>query len=139
MTIEQIVAYPIHEDEYLEHIAHTFGSKFFHLQFEPLNCVLTAELAPAYNGGVSNLYALSNGGFYLSPSSDENYDVVCKNGFVGTLSAEAMGIASSMMAYGLLSFSGNEQMAQMCAEHSHLLFGYLMDHPESTEILQTIQ
>ena len=138
ITIEEVAAYPIHEDERLEHIAHTFGSKFFHLQLEPLNCVLSAELAPAYKGGLSELYALSNGGSYLAPPSDENHDVVCENGFVGTLSAQAFGIASCMLAFSHLSFSGNEELAQMCAEHYHLLYGYATHHPEATAILQTI-
>lgn len=135
MTIEQVVAYPVPEDERLEHIAHTFGPRF-PLQIEPLVYVLTAELAPAYNGGYWEFYALSNGAFYMAPSSDEDFAVICENGFVGTLSADALGIAACLYAYSHLSFSGNEDLARMCAEHYHLLREFMMDHPEARAILK---
>lgn len=135
MTIEQVVAYPVPEDERLEHIAHTFGARF-PLQIEPLIYVLTAELAPTYNGGYWEFYALSNGGFYMAPSSDDDFAVICENGFVGTLSPEALGITASLYAYSHLSFSGNEELAQMCAEQYHLLRELIMDHPEAGAILK---
>ncbi len=135
MTIEQVVAYPVPEDERLEHIAHTFGARF-PLQIEPLIYVLTAELAPTYNGGYWEFYDLSNGGFYMAPSSDDDFAVICENGFVGTLSPEALGITASLYAYSHLSFSGNEELAQMCAEQYHLLREFIMDHPEAGAILK---
>ena len=134
MTLEQVVAYQVPEDERLEHIAHTFGSRF-PLQIEPLIYVLTAELAPAYDGGFWDFFALSNGGFYMAPSTDETFAVVCENGFDGTLSAEALGITACLYAYNHLSFSGNEDLAQMCAEHYHLLREFMIDHPEAGAIL----
>jgi hypothetical protein len=135
MTIEQVVAYPVPEDERLEHIAHTFGARF-PLQIEPLIYVLTAELAPAYDGGYWELFALSNGGFYMTPSTDKTFAVVCPNGFAETMSADALGITVCLYAYSHLSFSGNEDLAQMCAEHYHLLREYMMDHPEAGKILR---
>lgn len=135
MTLEQVVAYPVPEDVRLEHIAHTFGARF-PLQIEPLIYVLTAELALAYNGGYWEFYALSNGGFYMAPNSDEDFAVVCENGFVGTLSPEALGITACLYAYSHLSFSRNEDLAQTCAEHYHLLREYMMDHPEAARILR---
>ena len=135
MTIEQVVAYPVPEDERLEHIAHTFGARF-PLQIEPLIFVLIAELAPAYNGGYFDFYGLSNEGFYMAPSSDEDFAVICENGFVGTLSADALGITACLYAYSHLSFSGNEYLARMCAEHYHLLREFMMDHPEAGAILK---
>lgn len=137
MTIEQVIAYPVPEDERLEHIAHTFGARFS-LQIEPLIYVLTAELAEAYNGGFWEFFALSNGGFYMAPSSDEDYAVVCENGFVGTLSAEALGITACLYTFSHLSFSGNECVAQMCARHYHLLREYMTDHSEAEKILRAI-
>ena len=135
MTVEQVVAYPVPEDERLEHIAHTFGARF-PLQIEPLVFVLTAELAPAYDGGYWDFYALSNGGFYMAPSSDDDFAVICENGFVGTLSPEALGLTACLYAYSHLSFSGNDELAQLCAEHYHWLREFMMDHPEAEKILK---
>lgn len=135
MTIEQVVAYPVPENERLEHIAHTFGNRFG-LQLEPHIFVLTAELAPTYNGGYWEFYALSNGGFYMAPSSDDDFAVICENGFVGTLSSDALGITACLYAYSHLSFSGNEDLARMCAEHYHLLREFMMDHSEAGAILK---
>ena len=135
MTIEQVVAYPVPEDERLEHIAHTFGARF-PLQIEPLIYVLTAELAPAYNGGFWDFYALSNGGFYMAPSSDEDFAVICENGFVGTLSSDALGVAATLCAFSHLSFSGNESLARLCSEKFHQLRDFMMDHPEAEKILR---
>lgn len=135
MTIEQVVAYPVPEEERLEHIAHTFGPRF-PLQIEPLAYVLTAELAPAYNGGYWEFYALSNGGFYMAPASDDDFAVICENGFVGTLSGDALGIAVCLHSFSHLSFSSNEDLAKMCTEHYHLLREFMMDHAEAGSILK---
>ncbi len=98
MTIEQVVAYPVPEDERLGHIAHVFGARF-PLQIEPLVYVLTAELAPAYDGGYWEFYSLSNNGFYMAPSTDETFAVVCPNGFAETMTADALGITVCLYAY----------------------------------------
>lgn len=135
MTIEQVVAYPVPDDERLEHIAHTFGARF-PLQIEPLVFVLTAELAEAYDGGYWEFFALSNGGFYMAPSSDETFAVICPNGFAETMTADALGITVCLYTYSHLSFSGNEDLAKMCAEHFHLLRDYMVDHPEAGKILR---
>ena len=136
MTIEQVVAYPVPEDERLEHIAHTFGARF-PLQIEPLVYVLTAELAPAYNGGFWDFFCLSNGGFYMAPSSDDDFAVVCENGFIGTLSPEALGITACLYAYSHLSFGGGT-FAENCAEHYHCLREYIFRHDEATMIFRVI-
>ena len=137
MTIEQVVAYPVPEDERLEHIAHTFCYRF-QLQIEPLIYVITAELAPAYDGGLWNLFALSNGGTYLAPSSDEDFAVLCENGFVGTLSADALGITASLYTYSHLSFSGHEELAKICSEKFHQLHDFAIVHSEARSILKAI-
>ena len=134
MTVEQVVAYSVPEDERLEHIAHTFGARI-PLQIEPLVFVITAELAPAYIGGYWEFYALSNGGFYMAPASDGDFAVICENGFVGTSSADALGVTACLYAYSHLSFSGNEELAQLCAKHYHWLRDFMMDHPGATRIL----
>ncbi len=135
MTTEQVVAYPVTEDGRLEHIALTFGSRF-PLQIEPLIYDLTAELAPAYDGGYWEFYSLSNNGFYMAPSIDETFAVACPNGFAETMTADALGITVCLYAYSHLSFSGNDELAQMCAGHYHLLREFMMDHSEAGKILR---
>lgn len=138
MTAEQVVSYPILEDERLEHIDHSFGSRF-RLQIEPLIYVLTAELAPGYTGENCQLYCLSNGGSFMAPIADETYAVVCPNGFTEVMTANALGITASLFAYSHLSHSGNEDLAQRCAEHYYLLRDYMIDHPEAGKILRATE
>ena len=135
MSIERVVAYPVPGEGRLEHIARTFGTRF-PLQIEPLIFVLTAELAPAYDGGYWDFYALSNGGFYMAPAADDDFAVICENGFVGTLSPEALGITACLYTYSHLSFSGNEELAKLCAEQYHLLREFMTEHQEAEKILR---
>lgn len=137
MALEQVVAYPVPEDERLQYITDNFGARF-PLQIEPLIYVLTAELAPAYDGGYWDYYILDNNGFYMAPSTDETFAVVCPNGFAETMTSEALGITSCLFAFSHLSFSGNENQAQICAEKYHLLKDYMIDHPEAGKISRAI-
>ena len=59
-------------------------------------------------------YALSNGGFYMSPISNHSFQVICDNGFEGSLSGDALGITVCLYAYSHLSFSDNHELAEKC-------------------------
>ena len=90
-----------------------------------------------YDGGVWEFYALSNGGFYMAPQTDEPFDVRAQNGFEGRLSACAFGMTVCLYAFSHLSFEGDSTAAAF-AEQYHLLREHMLDHPEAQSILAAI-
>ena len=110
----------------------------FPMKLEPLIFNLTDHIADNYSGGYWDFYTLSNGGFYMSPCSDEPFNVSCENGHEGRLSADAMGIVVCLYAYSHLSFSGQNGFDEICAEHYHLLREFALDHDEAGGIFSAI-
>ena len=110
----------------------------FPMKLEPLIFNLTDHIADNYSGGYWDFYTLSNGGFYMSPCSDEHFNVSCENGFEGHLSSDALGIVVCLYAYSHLSFSGQNGFDEVCAEHYHLLREFASAHSESRNIFSAI-
>ena len=106
----------------------------FPLQLEPVIYGITDRMANEYSGGYWDMYTLSNGGFYMAPSSDEVFRVTCDNMFEGDLSADALGITACLYAYSQLSFSDG-RFARVCACHFHTLQSFMFEHPEVRAIL----
>lgn len=106
----------------------------FPLHLEPCIFGIASRLSSDYQGGYWEFYVLSNGGFYMAPVQDAPFQVQAQNGFLGTLSPGAFGIAVCMYAYSGLSF-GEDVFAETCAEHYHLLREYALDHPEVGSIM----
>ena len=105
----------------------------FPMRLEPTVFAMAELLAPNYRGGYWQFYALSNGGFYMAPEPAA-FDVVCENGYEGTLSAEALGITACMYAYSQISFN-DDRFAAVCAEHYHRLRDFAIGHAEVGAIL----
>lgn len=122
------------EDQRMAVAERLFGIHF-PLRLEPVIYGITERMAECYHGGYWIFYSLSNGGFYMAPSSDEQFHITCDNMFEGDLSADALGIVSCLYAYSNLSFSGGS-FARDCARHYHLLREYMMEHPEVKSIFQ---
>lgn len=90
--------------------------------FGPL-CVLVenaifdtmGRLCPHYNGSCWDFYELSNGGFFMAPTSLERYRLECDgNGYAGDLAARAAGMGVCAMTFSQLSFWPNgARMAEM--------------------------
>ena len=110
----------------------------FPMKLEPLIFNLTDHIADNYSGGYWDFYTLSNGGFYMSPCSDDHFNVSCENGFEGRLSGDALGIVVCLYAYSHLSFSGRNGFDEVCAEHYHLLREFASAHGESLGIFSAI-
>ena len=91
-----------------------------------------------YDGGYWEFYTLSNGGFYMSPSSDSTFHVSCENGFEGDLSADALGIVACLYAYSNLSFGDTGEFAETCASQYHLLRDFMLEHDEVRGILRAV-
>jgi hypothetical protein len=124
------------------HLRTSVTSELFGLNFpmklEPLIFNLTDHIADNYCGSYWDFYTLSNGGFYMSPCSDELFNVSCENGFEGQLTSDALGIVVCLYAYSHLSFSGKNGIDEICAEHYHLLREFALDHDDARGIFSAI-
>lgn len=121
----------------IKHTAEIFGIRF-PLNIEPAIYSIAANIAAEYDGAYWEFYSLSNGGFYMAPSLDKQYEVSCVNGYEGKLSADALGITACLYAYSHLSFSSNAAFAEICANHYQWLRAYMLDHAEAGAILAAI-
>lgn len=83
-------------------------------------------------------YALSNGGFHMSPSTEQRFHLSCPNGNDVELSADALGIVCCLYAYSLLSFERIPVFSETCAEQYHLLREFMYGHAEVGAILRAI-
>lgn len=127
----------IAEDLRVNHTAELFGLGFS-LSLEPFVYFMADTICEDYSGGYWEFYALSNGGFYMSPHTDADFKVSCENGFEGDLSADAFGIVCCLYSYSHLSFGDSTPFTEACAEHYHLLREYVYEHPEVAAILRAI-
>lgn len=135
------IASPVHRDlisegERTKVAAERFGTQF--TWFESFVFDSAGSLSDQYSGGFWDFYRLSNGGFYMAPSSPERLKVVCENGYEGELSADAFGITACLYAYSLLSFSANAELGEVCARNYHRLRQYMLEHTEVNAILSAI-
>jgi hypothetical protein len=76
-------------------------------------------------------YVLNSGGSYTAPQSDQSYHLI---GEKYPLSADAMGLVSSLLALNYLSFSIGLDFADRCDAAYSLLREFIHQHPESTAI-----
>lgn len=137
MTNTTITRQLIAVNQRINHSAGIFGIRF-PLQVEPTIYRITETIATEYDGGYWEFYELSNGGFYMAPDSDKQFQVVCENGFEGKLTADALGVAACLCVYSYQSFSNQEAFAQTCAQQYHWLREYMLEHEEANAILGAI-
>ena len=91
-----------------------------------------------YNGGIWNFYTLSNGGAFMAPEAEnsESWSLFnTMNGNGGELSAEAAGIAVSLMAY---SHHACRTECDAMTEHYYRLRDYALNHAECGAIMHII-
>lgn len=134
--LDSISSHCVPDDDRVQYAANLFGIHF-PMRLEPTVFDMAGRLAADYTGGYWQFYALSNGGFYMAPKSDTIFNVSCENGYVGKLSADALGIAACLYAYSHLSFSEGE-FAATCAQQYHWLRDFMMEHAEVRAILGAI-
>ena len=137
MTQSTITRKLVSNNQRIKHTADIFSIRF-PLNIEPAIYSIAGNIAPEYNGAYWEFYTLSNGGFYMAPSSDRYYQVSCENGYEGMLSEDALGITACLYAYSHLSFSSNVSFAEICANHYHWLREFMLEHAEARNILSAI-
>ena len=136
MNEDIITATPVPEERRLDHADTVFGN-YWWLAVEPTIFTFASKLSPEYQGGYWQFYTLSNNGFFMSPG-DDSFEVTSENGWRGTMSADTLGITACLYAYSHMSFSGNEDLAELCARHYHLLREFIFEHSEVKSILAAI-
>ena len=137
MSHTKITRQQVSDKQRIMYTADLFGIRF-PLNIEPAVYSIASNIATEYNGAYWEFYALSNGGFYMAPCSDQAYQVSCENGFEGKLSADALGITACLFAYSHLSFSSNQAIAEICANHYYWIREYMLEHNEAKAILSAI-
>ncbi len=136
MTTPTIINAIVPESERLNIVDGLFGMAYM-LKLEPAVFSIAEALAESYTGGYWEFHDLSNGGFYMAPTHDTEFDVSCENGFEGKLSPDAFGITVCLYAYSELSFGG-DRLAQTCADQYHLLREWVAVHPQAKAIFAAI-
>jgi hypothetical protein len=125
-----ISARAVPEHRRVECAGRRFGIGFSPV-LEPTIYGWASRLASQYHGGYWAFFCLCNGGFYMAPERDEAFDVSAPNGYIGRLSADALGIAACMYAFSHTSFSDSGLLGEACAEHYHRLREFALQHREA--------
>lgn len=113
-----------------------FGTRFT-MSVEPHVFNEARSLSNDYGSGTWDYFALSNGGFLMSPRSGTSFNVGCASGEQVKISPEGLGIAACLCAYSHLSF-GSEAIAETCGHHYYLLHAFMLEHLEAQAILRAI-
>ena len=137
MTNETITRTLIPEGRRADHTNRLFGIHF-PLQLEPAIFNFASDLSTDYTGGYWLFYELSNGGFYMAPDAEGDFGIACRNGYEGTVSADALGIICCLYAYSHLSFIGPKHMVEIYARQFHWLREWMLEHAEARAILRAI-
>ena len=136
MNEDIITATPVPEERRLDHADKVFGN-YWWLAVEPTIFTFASKLSLEYQGGYWDFYELSNRGFFMAPD-DDSYEVTSENGWEGNLSGNAFGICCCLYTYSHLSFSSNQELAELCARQYHLLRAYMFEHVEVRAILAAV-
>jgi hypothetical protein len=132
--VTQVIASVIPGCRRADHVSKVFGAAFPFV-IEPRLFMTAETLSHNYLGGCWEMYALSNGGFYMVPETDREFVVSAPNGFEGEMSADAFGITVCLYVFSLGSFDRTKpRMAATCSEQFHLLREFAAAHPEAAAI-----
>lgn len=90
-----------------------------------------------YRGGYWIMWELSNGAFYMAPGDKtEAYKMSCAgNWYDGTMSADAAGIVSCLVAINQLAWQTEEDRF---INLFHALREWALEHPEAEQIFRAI-
>lgn len=99
----------------------------FSVEVEQYTQATMRESCEAYTGGVWDYYELSNGGFYMAPNGADTYSVSRTNYFEGELSAEAVGIMTTLA--GLMITWGRYEVDMLGLRYESLI-DYARSHAE---------
>ena len=136
----QITATLVTDEKRINFWPQHFGGIPQWIILEPTIFAWMDRLCADYSGGIWQFYTLSNGGAFMVPESDNDSNEPwslfnAMNGNDAEMSAEAAGIAVSLMAYSHHACrTGSEAMTA----HYYRLRDYALTHPERSAIMNII-
>ncbi|MDO3386026.1 antirestriction protein [Gilvimarinus sp. SDUM040013] len=135
--VQPVTAEAVPAEERIDTLPSFFPSCY--LEFELMVFDVARTISKTYQGasGYWQFYRLSNGGFYMAPHCDGEFEVTIPfgNGFRGSLSADAFGVAVTLYAY---CFIAEKFPDADLADHYARLYDYMSDHKEAGTIWQAI-
>ena len=130
----QIKALLVNEDQRLSFLPKYFGKRMIAAEQGIYNTL--SKLCTNYKGAFWNFYELNNGGFYMAPCLDEQFEIfVESNGYEGILSADAAGIVATLYVVNHLCWIDK---AEKMINQYYLLRDFAAEHSEANEIYAAI-
>ncbi|HDS5876070.1 TPA: antirestriction protein [Enterobacter roggenkampii] len=115
-----------------------FGSIPQWITLEPRIFAWMDRLCTDYHGGIWNFSTLSNGGFFMSPESEDDEKWALFNSMNGNgaeLTSKAAGIVACLMTY---SHHACRTECDAMTEHYYRLRDFALNHPECNSIMHLI-
>ncbi|MGK5032682.1 antirestriction protein [Janthinobacterium sp. MDT1-19] len=119
--------------ERMECLPNVAGRRWVWLEYTVYS--MLDRMSDDYQGAYWEYYKLSNGGFYMSPLTDDSFHMCCENIFEGDVSAKTAGLIACAMAYSHLSFFED---GDCFAEAYMLLFEYLAQQSDAAIIFAAL-
>lgn len=127
-----VTATKVADDDRLDVLPRHFPKSF--LKFENLVYNMTEHVCSDYQGGFWEFYELSNGGLFMAPQSDNEWQVsVPGNYFEGSVSSQVLGIISSLFALNALAHTD-----ELAADKYYQLLDHVRSHPDQGVIYRAI-
>lgn len=131
MTDKTIIAEAVLGEQQRKEFLTKHAGEFF-LHFEHYVYSLMDRASNDYGGGFWTFFELSNGGFYMRPDQPHEFFMTWEdNFFEGKMSADAAGVAVTLMALNHYSFKPE---GEVFGEHFHRLRDFALQHAESAQI-----
>lgn len=133
-----LTATPIPDEQRLSFWPQYFGIVPQWITLEPHIFAWMDRLCADYSGGIWQFYTLSNGGAFIAPESESDEKWVLFNSMNGNganMSAEAAGVAVSLIAY---SHHACRTECDAMAGHYYRLRDYALNHAECSAIMHLI-
>ena len=130
----RITARLLAPQERMRALPQQFGASFLAVEHSVYQ--MMRYLCAEYQGGYWDYYALSNGGFFMAPTTAAHYRLYCDgNGYEGVFTADAAGVGVCAMTYSQLSFApGGARLA----EEYYRLRDYIELHPAVRQLLDLL-
>jgi hypothetical protein len=138
MIETEITATLVAEEDRLNFLPRHLGR--WMMRFEGLVYQWMRRLSHNYTGGCWKFLELSNGSFYMAPSTEAKFLVTSPNAFQEEVTADAAGIVATMFALNTLIGIVYEQglNADDLIDSYHQLRNYASNHAEAGNIFAII-
>lgn len=135
-----IEASRVTERDRLSFLPRHFGKLM--MKFESSVYLWIRRLSTDYTGGYWNFYELSNGGFYMAPSGDKQFQFDSPNYAQEEVSADAAGVIATMFALNAIingiAYEVESDLSEDFIKVYYLLRDFAAEHAENRKIFAII-